>query len=87
MKPSSDKTRWQVKPKPDNFVAPVNSDDPQLEIPPADQAGRPDQMRDLQEPGPGARAGTGWELVHFVNHKHSRKRGTWIFSARRRYRE
>ncbi|MBA7469654.1 hypothetical protein ES707_04927 [subsurface metagenome] len=47
----------EVKPKPPAFSAPFDSDDPQLEIPPADQAVKTAQNSDLQKLDPGAPAG------------------------------
>ncbi|MBA7469659.1 hypothetical protein ES707_04937 [subsurface metagenome] len=41
----------EVKPKPPAFSAHLDSDDPQLEIPPADQAVKTAQNSDLQKPG------------------------------------
>lgn len=57
MTTSSVKSRTIVKQKPPAFSALPDSDEPQLKIPPADQAGRPDQAEDLQKPDPGARDG------------------------------
>ena len=77
------KTRKLVKQKPPTFPALPDYANLELKIPPADQAGRPDQAEDLQKSDLGARAGSGLRLDIIITPTNSRKRDKWIFHTRR----
>ncbi len=75
MSVSSVKTQSNVKPKPTSISALPDSDNLQLNIPPAEQSAKTSQIQDLQKQDPGARASSGLRLDILIRSDRGGRRG------------